>query len=128
MQQPANGMYGAHDHYNRCHPPVSGVNGEVVAPKKAKPTAQAEPFPHMRRPFGIFGTVGHDGNGLTVRGKPSVALVKAATVEYDVINRSRRGAVVARQAHNLEVVGSNPAAATDRFPAASRGQRSWLAA
>lgn len=40
------------------------------------------------------------------------------TFAYEI---SRGGAVVARQAHNLEVVGSNPASATKKKPSEKSG-------
>src|SRR5262245_42850530 len=47
---------------------------------------------------------------------------KECSLQTEANNRARRGAVVARQAHNLEVSGSNPLAATSSDPPSGHGR------
>src|SRR4051794_27681255 len=57
LEQPASRVNSAKDANDARDPPISGVDGKSVFPEHPAPTEQAEPLPHMRSPFSIFGCV-----------------------------------------------------------------------
>ncbi len=130
-------MHDADEGDDGCDIQVAEVDGEVIAEQQAHPGEQVAALPEARRPLGrrnswLAGGAGHGwrfsewesgraGSGLmgnllfplAFQGRLHRVCCKCSDCHPgDHFNGSRRGAVVARQAHNLEVTGSNPVAAT----------------